>query len=278
MRLARIAAEIARLDRKGAAFAFDHRRIAEQGRDARAVERRRHHQQLADRRAGPAAPRAPAPARDRHRASAHGIRRTAPRQRRRATGSSSTSRVNTPSVTTSMRVRFDIFEPKRTRRPTVSPTCSPSVAAMRAAAARAASRRGSSTQDLFVLRPRLVEQHQRHARGLAGAGRRHQHGGIVVRNAAVRSGSASSIGSGVENAHFYLLVDRPSECRVRGRRSRHRPIRAVRATLSHARGTADRLNFFAPARRSHRRSRAAPLPRRDRCCADRPAPVAPSQP
>ena len=61
-------------------------------------------------------------------------------------GSSSTSRVNTPSVITSMRVRFEIFEPKRTRKPTVSPTCSPSVDAMRLAAARAASRRGSSTR------------------------------------------------------------------------------------------------------------------------------------
>ena len=40
--LARIAAEIARLDRKGAALALDHRRAAEQRRDPRAVERRRH--------------------------------------------------------------------------------------------------------------------------------------------------------------------------------------------------------------------------------------------
>ena len=45
-----------------------------------------------------------------------------------------------------MRVRLEIFEPKRTRRPTVSPTCSLSVEAMRLAAARAASRRGSSTR------------------------------------------------------------------------------------------------------------------------------------
>ena len=45
-RRARIAAEIARLDRKGAAFALDHRRVAEQRRDPRAVERRRHHQEL----------------------------------------------------------------------------------------------------------------------------------------------------------------------------------------------------------------------------------------
>ena len=41
---ARIAAEIARLDRKGAALAFDHRRVAKQRRHAGAVERRRHHQ------------------------------------------------------------------------------------------------------------------------------------------------------------------------------------------------------------------------------------------
>ena len=40
----RLAAEIARLHRKGAAFARHHRRIAEQFADARAVERRRHHQ------------------------------------------------------------------------------------------------------------------------------------------------------------------------------------------------------------------------------------------
>ena len=40
----RLAAEIARLDRKGAAFAGDHRRVAEQFADPRAVERRRHHQ------------------------------------------------------------------------------------------------------------------------------------------------------------------------------------------------------------------------------------------
>ena len=56
------------------------------------------------------------------------------------------SRVKMPSVTTSMRVLRDTFEPKRTRRPTVSPTFSFSVAAIRSAAARAASRRGSSTR------------------------------------------------------------------------------------------------------------------------------------
>ena len=134
-----------------------------------------------------AARRAPAPARDRHRASARGTRRTAPPRRPRASGSSRIMRVNTPSVTTSMRVARETFEPKRTRKPTVSPTVSPSVAAMRSAAARAASRRGSSTMILPARRPRLVEQHQRHPRGLAGAGRRDQHRAIAARSAAVSS-------------------------------------------------------------------------------------------
>src|SRR6202035_466177 len=34
--------------------------------------------------------------------------------------------------------------------------------------------------DLPVLEPRLVEQRQRHPRGLAGAGRRHQHRGVMA--------------------------------------------------------------------------------------------------
>ena len=59
-------------------------------------------------------------------------------------GSSKIIRVNTPSVTTSMRVRFDVRLVRRTRSPIVSPTFSSNVAAMRAAAARAARRRGSS--------------------------------------------------------------------------------------------------------------------------------------
>ena len=41
----RLAADIARLDRKGAAFAVNHRRVAEQFTDPGAVERRRHHQE-----------------------------------------------------------------------------------------------------------------------------------------------------------------------------------------------------------------------------------------
>ncbi len=43
---ARVAPEIARLDRKSATHALDHRRLAEELADPRAVERRRHHQEL----------------------------------------------------------------------------------------------------------------------------------------------------------------------------------------------------------------------------------------
>ena len=45
-RRACVAPEIAGLDREGAAGALDHRRLAEELADARAVERRRHHQEL----------------------------------------------------------------------------------------------------------------------------------------------------------------------------------------------------------------------------------------
>ena len=118
----RIAAEIARLDRKGAALALDHRRIAEQAAHPRAVERRRHDEEaqvLAQRRP---ARRAPARGRDRRRASARGTRRTAPPRRRRARDRRGSCRAKTPSVTTSMRVRAETRLCSRTRKPTVSPT------------------------------------------------------------------------------------------------------------------------------------------------------------
>ena len=45
-RLARIARQMPRLDRKIAALAFDHRRIIQELCNARAIDGRRHHQQL----------------------------------------------------------------------------------------------------------------------------------------------------------------------------------------------------------------------------------------
>ena len=107
--------------------------------------------------------------------------------------------MNTPSVTTSIRVKRESLEPNRSRKPNVSPTCSRKVAAMRAAAARAASRRGSSSRIFFAA-----------AQGSAAStsGTRvvlPAPGGAVStaldpsRNAARRSGSARSMGSGGAN-------------------------------------------------------------------------------
>ncbi len=122
-------------------------------------------------------------------------------------GSSSTSRVNTPSVMTSMRVRLEIFEPKRTRRPTVSPTCSPSVDAMRLAAARAASRRGSSTRIFLSFAHGSSSSTSGTRVVLPAPGGATSTAALFARNAAVRRGSASSMGSGVSNcAHRHLGV------------------------------------------------------------------------
>ena len=88
------------------------------------------------------------------------------------------SRVKMPSVTISIRVLRETLEPKRTRKPTVSPTRSPSVCAI---ALRGGARRQPARfehQDAAALGPGRFGQHQRNPGGLAGAGRRHQHGRI----------------------------------------------------------------------------------------------------
>ena len=197
-RRARVAAEIARLDRKGAALALDHRRIAEQRRDARAVE-------VADITSSFRSSRRPcctsrASARPR---SASSERSWNSSNSTAATpssdGSSRIRRVKMPSVTTSMRVRArDLRAEAHARADRLA-----DLLAQRRRHARGRGARGEPArlqhQDLLVLRPRLVEQHQRHARGLAGAGRRDQHGGVVRASAAVSPGSAASMGSGSEN-------------------------------------------------------------------------------
>jgi len=107
------------------------------------------------------------------------------------------SRVKTPSVMISIRVRLETFETYRTRKPTVSPTRSPSVCAMRSAAARAASRRGSST--------RMRRAFWAHASPMRTSGTRvvlPAPGGATstaafcARSAAVKPGNAASMGSG----------------------------------------------------------------------------------
>ena len=83
--------------------------------------------------------------------------------------------MNTPSVTTSMRVRFETRLVSRTRRPIVSPTFSPK----RRGHAGGGGASGETTRlkqdEALALRPRLVEERQRRARGLAGARRRDEH-------------------------------------------------------------------------------------------------------
>ena len=111
--------------------------------------------------------------------------------------------MNTPSVTTSMRVRFDIFEPKRTRKPTVSPTCSPSVEAMREAAARAASRRGSSTRIFLSFAQGSSSSTSGTRVVLPAPGGATSTAQLFAASAAVSRGSASSIGSGVSKVRMY---------------------------------------------------------------------------
>ena len=108
--------------------------------------------------------------------------------------------MNTPSVITSMRVRSEMRLCSLTLRPIVSPTFSPRVAAMRAAAARAASLRGSRTR-IF---PPPVHGSCMSASGtrvvLPAPGGATSTARVFRLNAARKSGSASSIGSGTEKS------------------------------------------------------------------------------
>ena len=83
-------------------------------------------------------------------------------------------RAKTPSVTTSMRVLRLIFEPSRTRKPTVSPTASPSVCAMRLGRGASGETAGLEQDELASVDPGLVEKRERNTRGLACARRRDQ--------------------------------------------------------------------------------------------------------
>src|SRR5580704_3465275 len=121
-------------------------------------------------------------------------------------GSSRISRVNMPSVMISIRVRLEILEPNRTRSPTVSPTRSPSVCAMRSAAARAASRRGSRTR---IRRVFCAQSSRASTNGirvvLPAPGGATSTAALLPRNAAAKSGSAASIGSGETSISFLVI-------------------------------------------------------------------------
>ncbi len=86
-----------------------------------------------------------------------------------------------PSVTTSMRVARRDF---RAEAHAQADRLADLLAERRRHASRRRARGEPSRlqhEDLFARRPGLVDQHQRHARRLAGAGRRDQHGGVIAR-------------------------------------------------------------------------------------------------
>ena len=112
--------------------------------------------------------------------------------------------MNTPSVTTSMRVLAEIFEPKRTRNPTVSPVRSPNVFAMRSAAARAAMRRGSSTR-IFPLAHGSLFSTSGTRVVLPAPGGATSTATFDERNAAVSAGSASSMGRGESKSISFVM-------------------------------------------------------------------------
>jgi len=108
-----------------------------------------------------------------------------------------------------MRVRLEILEPKRTRRPTMPPISSPSVNAIRDAAARAASRRGSSTR-IFLSSAQGSSSRTNGTRVVFPApGGATRTAALLSRSAAVRCGKAESMGRGVSNVRI------KSRCRPR---------------------------------------------------------------
>ena len=175
---ARVAAEIARLDRKAAALALDDRRIAQQRRHPRAVERRRHDQELQilaqallrvarQRQAEIGIERALVEFVEQHRGDAveRGIVEHQPGEH--ALGHHLDARA-LGNLRAEAHAQADGVA---------------DLLVQRRRHARGGGAGGEPArlqhEDLLVPRPGLVEQHQRHARGLAGAGRRHQHGGVV---------------------------------------------------------------------------------------------------
>ena len=179
-----LAADIAGLDRKGAALALDHGRIAEQLCDPRAVERCRHHedaQVLAQ--AGLRVAR--------QRKAKIGIERTLVEFVEQHGGNA----VELGIVEDLPRedALGDDLDPRRPRHlgaeahPIADGLSGPLTKRLGHPLGTGACSDAARLQhdDLFAFGPRRVEQRQRHARGLAGAGRRDQHGGVVAIERAV---------------------------------------------------------------------------------------------
>ena len=175
-----LAAEIAGLDRKGAALAGDDRRIAEQFGDPRAIERRRHHQNAQilaqaglgiarQRQAQIGIERALVKFVEQHGGDAveFGIVENLPRE-------DSLGHDLDPGRARNLRAEADAIADgfagalaERLRHP------------FGTGAGRDPAR--LQHDDLFALQPGRIEQRQRHPRGLARARRRDQHRGVVRR-------------------------------------------------------------------------------------------------
>ena len=178
-------AEIAGLDGKGTAFAGNNRGVAEQLCDARAVERRRHHEN----------PQILAQAGlriARQRQSHIRIERAFVKLVEQNRGDAGQFRIveNLPRED----ALGDDFDPRRarhfgTKANAVADGLADALAqSLRHALGAGAGRDPPRLQhdDFFALRPRRIKQRQRHPCGLAGAGRRHQHGGVAARKRALQ--------------------------------------------------------------------------------------------
>ncbi len=178
-----LAAEIARLDREGAAFARNHRRIAQQLADPRAIERRRHHQDaqiLAQARLRIA----------RQREAQISVERTLVKLVEQHGGHAGQFGIveDLPRENS----LGDDLDPRRARNFRAEANAiADGLAGALAERSRhplgAGPRRDPPRlqhDDLPALQPGRVEQRQRHPRGLAGARRRHQHGGVASRERA----------------------------------------------------------------------------------------------
>ena len=203
--------EPAGLDRKGAALGGEDRRPAHQRRDRRGVERRRHHQEPQVRAAARRATSS-ASARPRSACSAALVelvedQAADARQVRARTAASGSARPRSPprSALPGTRLAADAVADPAARRG------SPRLSASRSAAARAATRRGSSIR-MRPGRP-VVEQVQRHPGGLAGAGRRLQHGAAGVAERRDRAPAAAARSAAAATARGQLAALESPPCR-----------------------------------------------------------------
>ena len=187
-----IAAEVARLDREGAALAGDDGRVVQDLRHPPAVERRRHRQDAQvlaeaalaverERQAQVGVERALVELVEQHGADPVQLRIVEDHAGEDALGDDLDARPR-PALRDHARPQSDALAHRLRQRSRHALGGGP-----RGDAARL------QHQDLAALQPALLQQGQRHARGLAGAGRRHEDGG-----GARRQGSAQLVEDGVD--------------------------------------------------------------------------------